>query len=188
MGTALPQIVNHCSAADFDQVSDLVLPKLGPQFLDRALARRLETIDARSLVNALARAERLGYDVSDIVVERSPDKPEQVVPSLKGIISPDFAPSSQYSTFPAQQQPMQEKKKTPTVTPSRPRPNQPNWIAGLPPVPLQGPGGLWYCTDCRRPCSGQQALEYVSASQARHIAMQQLCADPFMIAQEEACL
>lgn len=167
---ALPQIISRCSPVNFDQMTDLVLSKLSPQFLDRALARRLETIDARSLVNALARAERLGYDVSDIVVERLPDKPEQVVPSLQGVIPPDFPSSNeQHSGHPTQQQPMQGNKMTPAPVPA-PAPNHPksrqiDWMAGLPPLPSEGPGGIQYCNDCRRPCSGQLALQYVGAFQ-----------------------
>lgn len=150
--------------ADFDQITDLVLPKLSAQFLDRALAQRLETVDARSLVNALARAERLGYDVSDIVVERMPDKPEQVVPSLQGVMPPDFAPTNgQFSEAPAQQLPAQEKQAAATFMSAPTKPGQPNWLAGLPPVPREGPGGIHYCSECRRPCSAFSALQYVSS-------------------------
>lgn len=61
------EIVQHMSARDLDECADLLLPKLSNDFLNRALERRLQTIEAKSLINALARAERLGYEPSDIV-------------------------------------------------------------------------------------------------------------------------
>lgn len=167
----MPQIIDHCYPSNFDQNADRVLSKLSPDFLDRALARRLETIDARSLVNALARAERLGYDVSDIVVERAPGKAEQVIPSLQGVIPPDFpskhaTPSSQphYQQGPGHFQTPGNQQGMPAAPPQTQSRNNSNWMAGLPPVPHAGPGGILYCGDCRRPCSGQKALVFVSIS------------------------
>lgn len=146
------------------------MSKLSPQFLDRALARRLETIDARNLVNALARAERLGYDVSDIVVERTADKPEQVVPSLQGVVPPDYAAtieqSKAYQPAQGQAQPQvqapishQQSLPSPQIQAKR---KDADWMRGLPPLPQVGPAGVVYCGDCRRPCSGPDALAMVS--------------------------
>lgn len=169
---ALPEIINRCTGPELDQVTDLLLSKLSPEFLDRALAQRLETIDARSLVNALARAERLGYDVSDIVVERQPDKPEQVVPSLQGVIPPDFpAMNGQYHGPPPHHQPMQGTQTASSPAPVQPLPNQPKWMIGLPPLPASGPHGILYCQDCRRPCSGELALQHVRTIPRTHVEL-----------------
>lgn len=59
------EIVAHLQSADLDEVVDDILAKASDYFLDRALEKRLRTIEARSLINALARAERLGYENSD---------------------------------------------------------------------------------------------------------------------------
>jgi hypothetical protein len=45
----------------------VILQKASNRFLDSAIAMRLPSISARALLNMLARAERLGYDASDIV-------------------------------------------------------------------------------------------------------------------------
>ncbi|GAB0136062.1 hypothetical protein EsDP_00004379 [Epichloe bromicola] len=78
--------LGHVTMETLDRVSDILLPKLSNDFLDRALDKRLSTIRARSLVNALAKADRLGYDERDTVEERR-DGTEHVIPHLK----PDLA-------------------------------------------------------------------------------------------------
>ncbi|KAK7908097.1 hypothetical protein PG985_015400 [Apiospora marii] len=59
-------IIAHFEPADIDAVADAILDKASDYFLDKALERRLATIDARSLIDALARAERLGYESNDV--------------------------------------------------------------------------------------------------------------------------
>jgi hypothetical protein len=61
------ELMGHFSARDIDDVADLILAKASNAFLDKALEMRLATIDAKPLLNALARAERLGYDSQDLV-------------------------------------------------------------------------------------------------------------------------
>ncbi|KAI2471201.1 hypothetical protein F4781DRAFT_387664 [Annulohypoxylon bovei var. microspora] len=61
------EIISHLITPDLDELADEILDKASDYFLDSALERRLKTIDARSLINALARAERLGYENSDII-------------------------------------------------------------------------------------------------------------------------
>ncbi|KAI1428287.1 hypothetical protein F5Y12DRAFT_51685 [Xylaria sp. FL1777] len=73
---AKQEIVSHLKPQDIDDIGPVLLKKCSDQFLDKALEQRLKTIDARSLINALARAERLGYESSDILE----DQPERVVP------------------------------------------------------------------------------------------------------------
>ncbi|VUC36060.1 unnamed protein product [Clonostachys rosea] len=149
---SLPQILGHCTTEDYDRVADILISKVSLEFLDKALARRLETIEARSLVNALARAERLGYDVSDIVEDRNNGKPEHVIPSLQGVILPANVP-----------------------TPQRPWMTN-SWPGGAPPpahahVPQPDPrlsspnaatnsSSIVHCEKCQRPCSGPAALSF----------------------------
>ena len=64
------EIIAHLTTSDLDEVADDILDKASDYFLDRALEKRLRTIDARSLINALARAERLGYESSDILEDQ----------------------------------------------------------------------------------------------------------------------
>lgn len=63
------EFVAHLDTADIDEIGSLILAKASDRFLDDALEARLRTIDAKPLINALARAERLGYEPDDIVEE-----------------------------------------------------------------------------------------------------------------------
>lgn len=64
------EIASHLKPQDLDEIASAILEKCSDNFLDRALEKRLSTIDARSLINALARAERLGYESSDVLEDR----------------------------------------------------------------------------------------------------------------------
>ncbi|KAI5862083.1 hypothetical protein GGS23DRAFT_103928 [Durotheca rogersii] len=66
------EIVHHFKPSDLDELASEILDKASNSFLDLALEKRLRTIDARSLISALARAERLGYEDSDILDDQSP--------------------------------------------------------------------------------------------------------------------
>ncbi|KAI1127937.1 hypothetical protein F5Y10DRAFT_186653 [Nemania abortiva] len=79
------EIAAHLRPNDIDEIASVILEKCSDQFLDRALEKRLTTIDARSLINALARAERLGYENSDILE----DRPEKLAPMAQ-MHSPGF--------------------------------------------------------------------------------------------------
>src|SRR4051794_31293659 len=80
--SAKHQWAQHLKSTDLDDIADELFQRASDRFLDRALARRFETISGRSLVNALARAERLGYDVRDLIEDGVPNKPEHVIPSM----------------------------------------------------------------------------------------------------------
>ncbi|KAJ4390915.1 hypothetical protein N0V93_004514 [Gnomoniopsis smithogilvyi] len=69
IASAKTAIVEQMTTHDLDQVADLILSKASVAFYDKCLERRLKTIDAKRLINALARAERLGYEVSDVQEE-----------------------------------------------------------------------------------------------------------------------
>ncbi|RYP76119.1 hypothetical protein DL771_001943 [Monosporascus sp. 5C6A] len=72
------EIIEQFKSNDLDEVSDLILSRCSNYFLDKAMEKRLKTIDARSLINALARAERLGYENSDVL----DDQRERVMPTV----------------------------------------------------------------------------------------------------------
>ncbi|KAK3938797.1 hypothetical protein QBC46DRAFT_264623 [Diplogelasinospora grovesii] len=60
------ELIQHFSSADIDDVADHILNEASNSFLDRCLEKRLLTIEARPLINALAKAERLGYEPGDM--------------------------------------------------------------------------------------------------------------------------
>ncbi|KAK9775793.1 hypothetical protein SCAR479_07609 [Seiridium cardinale] len=82
------EIIGQFTAKDLDDVADLIFERASDAFLDKALERRLGTIDARSLINALARAERLGYENNDAMDER----PDLTPMSAGPVPSPSIAP------------------------------------------------------------------------------------------------
>lgn len=69
IAAAKHSIVDQMTVTDIDALSDQILAKASNSFLDRALELRIKTIEAVPLINALARAERLGYESSDVVEE-----------------------------------------------------------------------------------------------------------------------
>ncbi|KAK5990797.1 hypothetical protein PT974_09070 [Cladobotryum mycophilum] len=90
------QVIKHLNKVDLDELTDDILSKASNKFMDRVVARRLETIGAQDLVNALARAERLGYDAGDIVEGGKPGgtRGEHVIPSLH-FVAPHAVPQYQ---------------------------------------------------------------------------------------------
>ncbi|UKZ53798.1 hypothetical protein TrVGV298_007598 [Trichoderma virens] len=81
------EIANHFRGEDLDEIADLIGPKLGIQFQDRVMATRLETIGAQDLINALARAERLGYHINDVVKKKPGSGGESVIPSISALLT-----------------------------------------------------------------------------------------------------
>lgn len=69
VGYGKRELIEHFSMYDLEELSDYILNKVSNSFLDKAMAMRLRTIEAKPLINALARAERLGYEPSDVVEE-----------------------------------------------------------------------------------------------------------------------
>jgi hypothetical protein len=158
-------IIQHLTKEDLDEVADALLSKCSHKLLDQALARRLETIPARELVNALARAERLGYEVEDIIVEdQSGSGPESVYPSGPDAVAavPVAAPGS---STPADAG-LHRSNGVPAAQPpahfNAQKPPPPSGYQSLQEL-ASSKGALW-CMACRRPCSGPQALHHVSES------------------------
>lgn len=84
---ARDELMNLFTADDIDIVAQIILDRASDNFLDKALVKRLHTIEARPLVNALANAGRLGYEPSDVVENNG----ERVIPTQ---------PTSKYAAQP----------------------------------------------------------------------------------------
>lgn len=78
------EILDHFTTADLDELAECILSKASVHFLDKALERRLKTIEAKKLINALARAERLGYEPGDVDDEAdvAPDHDQSAMAGL----------------------------------------------------------------------------------------------------------
>ncbi|KAJ4164259.1 hypothetical protein LMH87_005940 [Akanthomyces muscarius] len=135
------QIAKHLKMAELDMIAPLLLPKLSPAFLDKALALRLESIQGQQLVNALGRAERLGYDVRDVVTGNAsgPPRQEKVIPTANPIPVPST------SMLPRASQ-----------APQQPGPGSPS--VDLPSDQDIMRLGIAFCECCNRPCGGLKAL------------------------------
>jgi hypothetical protein len=184
--TSKREIAKHIGGEDLDQIADIIGPKLSAQFQDRVVATRLETIGAQDLINALARAERLGYHVNDIVQQKKPGPGgETVIPSLSVVppipphssrvgAPPPLMPPYQIQGPPQQPQPYgapqnqhplpnlssrlsNQGAQAPFQAPSVATPNEKTnqSTLDLPPWAVQ-------CRMCHRPCSSEDALNYVS--------------------------
>lgn len=147
--------VQHLTSTDVDELADALLKRASDSFLDRALARRLETISGRNLVNALARADRLGYDTRDIVGEKDSSKPEHVIPSMHSS-APAGYPANDVSTGQYPQQAPSSEQRAP------PPPEFPIVHPTDAQKAIAYPLGIVFCKTCGRPCSGANALDNVS--------------------------
>lgn len=161
-------------------MADLIGPKLSAKFQDMVMANRLESIGAQDLINALARAERLGYHVNDIV-EKKPGPGrggESVIPSTSTLPpSRPPMPPMQAQGPPHQAQPYKTPHSQNPVPVMATRVHPPP-IPAVHPQPPQGTtpiarmtqstsnqsSGIVSCQMCHRPCSSADALNYVSAS------------------------
>ncbi|KAL6694895.1 hypothetical protein J3F84DRAFT_375459 [Trichoderma pleuroticola] len=96
------EIAKHLRGEDLDEIADLIGPKLGIQFQDRVMATRLETIAAQDLINALARAERLGYHINDVVKKKPGQGGENVIPSITALLTslPPMPPPQVHAAVP----------------------------------------------------------------------------------------
>ncbi|KAH8742877.1 hypothetical protein F5883DRAFT_667023, partial [Diaporthe sp. PMI_573] len=94
VSSARAEIVDVMTPADIDAVASRLLSKASDSFLDAALELRLKSIDAKRLINALARAERLGYEPSDVVGEEA--DPAAAQPPVRHQLA--MHPSSQQPT------------------------------------------------------------------------------------------
>ncbi|KAI0851529.1 hypothetical protein F5Y00DRAFT_230009 [Daldinia vernicosa] len=113
------EIISHLSTADLNELVNEILEKASDYFLDQALEKRLRTIDARSLINALARAERLGYENSDVLDDqkgnRSRFNPAPFDPSPQPVQITPISKPHQKPGMPTQLQPLARGPAPPTV-------------------------------------------------------------------------
>ncbi|KAF0643636.1 hypothetical protein FPSE5266_01480 [Fusarium pseudograminearum] len=149
------ELVGHLSSTDIDELADSIISRASPDFLDRVLARRLETVSARQLVNALARAERLGYNVRDIVREHD----EQVIPSMHSVLTSSTIPPGNdtmrmkhYQPQPIPSQQLQQPQPQPFARAPPPK------VSSLDDLPM-GPPEIVWC-NCGWPCASETALNY----------------------------
>ncbi|KAK4187116.1 hypothetical protein QBC35DRAFT_249730 [Podospora australis] len=71
---SINDLIRHFTTADIDKVADVIIEKASDEFLDKCLEKRLLTIEALPLTNALAKAERLGYEPNDAIPEQPRDR------------------------------------------------------------------------------------------------------------------
>ncbi|KAI0018351.1 hypothetical protein F4780DRAFT_528112 [Xylariomycetidae sp. FL0641] len=105
------EFIGHFQARDLDKAADLIIAKASNTLLDKALDKRLKTIDARSLINALARAERLGYESSDVIEDNKQPSLASAPNNPPPAPAPAPAPAPTYAPAPSMPMPM------PTPTP-----------------------------------------------------------------------
>lgn len=139
---AASQIAIHLKPENLDIIAPILLPKLSDGFLDKALALRLESIQAQQLVNALGRAERLGYDVRDVVSGNpmAPSRHERVIPAANPIPKPPA------NMLPQASQAAPVYQQTDAVT---------RQVLDHEVIVRTG---IVFCERCNRPCGGPRAL------------------------------
>ncbi|KAK0672766.1 hypothetical protein QBC41DRAFT_313345 [Cercophora samala] len=100
-------IINHFTTADIDKVSDIILEKASDNFLDKCLEKRLLTIEAAPLTNALAKAERLGYELGDVIPEQQQGQAHPAAAAPNGHQAHPTQPPAGYPPAPAAPTPSQ---------------------------------------------------------------------------------
>ncbi|KKF96882.1 hypothetical protein CFO_g767 [Ceratocystis platani] len=88
------EIAEHLDSTSIDTISEKILEKASPEFLDKAMAERLKTIDSRNLLNMLARAERLGYTMDDVLDDDVQDEEDAFMVDMD-IVTTDIPPNSE---------------------------------------------------------------------------------------------
>ncbi|KAF3076402.1 hypothetical protein CFAM422_001277 [Trichoderma lentiforme] len=137
------EIAKHFRGEDLDEIADLIGPKLGERFQDRVMATRLETIGAQDLINALARAERLGYHINDVVKKKPGQGGETVIPSISALLTslPPVQPHQVHGGVPPPPMPPQ-----PHMAPGPPHQAQqpPRAPQGQHPIPIMRNGNITF--------------------------------------------
>ncbi|RFU73484.1 hypothetical protein TARUN_8769 [Trichoderma arundinaceum] len=195
--TSKREIAKHFGSQDLDEVADLIGPKLGAQFQDRVMATRLETIGAQELINALARAERLGYHVNDIVEKKKSGLGgEVVIPSMSAVPHPHppMPPHHIQGDGPPPPMPPHQGQGCPQQSQPYGAPPSQIPVAGLPTkvfvpqtpsvaIPSGGQDqyasgvlpGIEYCQKCHRPCSSLDALTYCQSPKTQENTLVDTC-------------
>ncbi|KAK1768032.1 hypothetical protein QBC33DRAFT_536038 [Phialemonium atrogriseum] len=144
------ELMKHFTAKDIDAVAEQILQVASNDFLDKCLEKRLLTIEAKPLIHALARAERLGYEPGDIIEEDH----ERVIPN--------DGPEPVLHRYPYPQQPQQQPQQHPHQPPPPPHaPQQPSpQQQHIPQPAAYTPGGRLQCLRCYRVFSRQSTFDY----------------------------
>ncbi|KAI1485948.1 hypothetical protein F5X96DRAFT_682414 [Biscogniauxia mediterranea] len=153
---AKQEIISHFKSRDIDDITDAILERCSDAFLDKAMEKRLKTVDARSLINALARAERLGYENSDVIE----DYKEKVVTAKPAPVSAPVPPHLAIPTYNHVRQPAPP---PPPPSSASPRPTQPiqHVQHTQPPTPRQLPSTApLQCRLCWRKFERNAPYEY----------------------------
>lgn len=114
------EIMSQFTPAMLAEIEDLVVEKAPDSLLDKAMAKRLVTIPARSLLNMLGRAERLGYDESDIIDENPGQPSKPAAPSVQGVPNGYMSGSTGQPAPQAQPQPRPQPSPQPQVVDADP--------------------------------------------------------------------
>ncbi len=148
------EILHHFATNDIDDMTDIILAKASNRFLDRAMDLRLRTIEAKPLIHALARAERLGYEPGDIVEEDQLHGHERVIPH----IPPEQQQHHQH------QHPLPPPPPMVSSQPPHPHRFSPPSQPLHPSPPAEPPRSEWQCTQCLRVFQVHSAYSYVCTS------------------------
>lgn len=148
ISSAKAEIVDAMTPADIDAVASRLLSKASDSFLDAALELRLKSIDAKRLINALARAERLGYEPSDVVDEED-DPAASHPPVYHEPVMPSPAPQP-----PSAQSAPRQQRSQPAPQPTPQPAPQPALQPGSSAAPLM------FCDLCFRKFVHQSAFEH----------------------------
>ncbi|KAK4234638.1 hypothetical protein C8A03DRAFT_18503 [Achaetomium macrosporum] len=96
------ELMAHFTTEALDEVADVIISKASDSFLDKCLEKRLLTIEAKPLIKALAKAERLGYEPGDVIQD---DERERVIPQEAYPGTEAAAPTNGYHARPSQPPP-----------------------------------------------------------------------------------
>lgn len=144
ISSAKAEIVDAMTPSDIDAVASRLLSKASDSFLDAALELRLKSIDAKRLINALARAERLGYEPSDVQDEEDDHSASHAPVHLERAMP---SPATQLPIVqPVSRQPGAQPPLQPAPQPA-PQPGAPA-------------AGVMYCKLCFRKFVHQSAFEH----------------------------
>lgn len=144
------ELIGHLTASDIDQLAPAILSKASSRFLDAALSLRLRTIEAKPLINALARAERLGYEPDDIVEEAPSNGQERVIPQHQLAFAP-----------PTNARPGRKEAAPTAAVPAAVPAAAPGPQPQPQPQAVQSPQPKWQCHVCNRLFQYEDAYLYV---------------------------
>ncbi|KAL2267065.1 hypothetical protein VTJ83DRAFT_4342 [Remersonia thermophila] len=91
---AKQELVAHVTTEILDDIADFLIEKASDRFLDKCMEKRLLTIEAKPLINMLARAKRLGYEPTDIIQDGQEHVIPQAIPPTTTMATTTVQPSA----------------------------------------------------------------------------------------------